>query len=416
MEISVLENDIAFTRPMLALTAISRDSYKFDMTAYIQDFYLALAQKKYDIAQNYLNIIAGASKISNDVIQTAALYSALQMASQTVDVLSSPEMKIHVSPTKVDPVVDKKEPTKVVIENNEQTIKTMPKTRIEPTDSEKEFIESKYEELLKGEGMLLLKPMSKERRVNIYRIVRSYPDMVAFSLGEGDKKPIVLRYKPRWEDKKDFREIKSAGDRAYSLKKYDECLENYFLLLQFGEPRAYVYAKIGLAYLKKWDKTRCIDYLTVATALNKEEGGTLDFTEMIAGLKGEISKDDRKAYFKMNESEFENSTPDYYGIDNIHEITDYIIETGMEVNVACKEMGLTDEQIDIVRLIYARSYYTQGNYEKGDEFMKVVERSQNKTPYVMNIFRDIQKNKKFFINRKEGEEQPIPLTIKPQGR
>ena len=44
---------------------------------------------------------------------------------------------------------------------------------------------------------------------------------------------------------------------------------------------------------------------------------------------------------------------DYYGIDNFAEINSYIIESGLDVESACKQLGLTPEKIDIVNLIYS---------------------------------------------------------------
>ena len=86
----------------------------------------------------------------------------------------------------------------------------------------------------------------------------------------------------------------------------------------------------------------------------------------------------------------------------------------MDVETACQELGMTDEQIDTIRLIFAREFYTQGNYEKGDQFLKNVEKSKNKTKFTSKLFDEVRRNKRFYINRPSEKPQQLVLTLQPK--
>lgn len=423
IKLSLIEKDIAFTKPMIALTYVSRENFKFDISNYIQEFYIALAQNKFDEARIYLDIISKSNKLGQDCILTEGLLQVLNNAeamiqykrnNQVLDNVEQAFIKSQslVLQTNVNPAPVKKSKEIVQIESPkvDESIKQHSVTR----NSEKEFIRSKYELLLNGQGMVLLRPMDNERRKKIHEIVREYPDMVSFSIGERDNRQIVLRYKPSIDEHVDLKNLINMGNLAYKEGNYDTCIEDYLQLLQFGEPKTFVYAKLGLAYMKKLEKDTAIDYLTIATQLSKQEDGQFDFTELIDNLKGLVDKNNRKPNFKMKVEDFSNDIQNHYGIENLDEITSYILESGLDVETACQELGMAYEQIDTIRLIYARDFYSQGNYEKGDQFLKSVEKSKNKTKFTLKLFEEVRRNKRFYINRANENSQQLVLTLQPK--
>src|SRR5699024_2284453 len=128
----------------------------------------------------------------------------------------------------------------------------------------------------------------------IHSVVQNIPDVVSFSIGTDNKHQIVLRFKPYIDKYVDISTILKEGTAAYQSGDYDLCISKYRQLLEFGNPKSYVYAKLGLSYMKKSNKELAIDYLTVANELAKEEKINFDYTELIAFLKGEIAREDRK--------------------------------------------------------------------------------------------------------------------------
>lgn len=430
IKLSLIEKDIAFTKPMTALICLSKENFKFDISNYIQAFYITLAQNRLDEARIYLDIISKINNLAQNSILTDGLFQALNNAetmieykrnntvldnvenafikSQSLNFSQTNTKTTCIKPTKstVLETIDKKTSEISKVEKNNFTTPTI--------DSEKEFIENKHKLLLNGEGIVLLNPMNNERRNRIHEIVKNYSDMASFSIGEGKNRQIVLRYKPFIDEYIDISHLIHRANLAYREGNYDVCITEYLKLLQFGQPKAITYAKLGLAYMKKHDKDKAIDYLTVATELNKQEDGKLDFTELISNLNGSISPENKKPYFKMTTEEFGNDIENYYGIENVDEITSYILECGLDVESACKELGMTDEQIDTVRLIYAKKFYSQGDYEKGNQFLSSVEKSKNKTKFTSKLIEEIKRNKRFYINRTSENSQKLVLTLQPK--
>lgn len=439
IKLSLIEKDIAFTKPMIALTYISRENFRFDISNYIQEFYVTLSQNRFEEARIYLDIISKSNNLGQDCILTENLLQVLDKAEKMIDykrnntILENAEKAFEKSKSldisKTNPIIASIEQSKPNMEiKSPQKIETKKtgsypsvikqketnQLPLETRDSGKKFIENKHQLLLNGQGMILLRPMNDESRKRVHEMVKEYPDIVSFSIGEGENKQIVLRYKPFIEEYVDVKNLIKKGNLAYKEGNYDDCIKNYLQLLQFREPKAFVYAKLGLAYLKKGNKKTAIDYFRVATQLSKKEKGEFDFTELVADLSGLIDRKDKKPRFRMSTEDFENDIENHYGIENLDEITSYILECGLDVESACKELGMTDEQIDIVRLIYAREFYSQGNYEKGEQFLNSVEKSKNKTKFTLKLFEEIRRNKRFYINRTNENPQKLVLTLKPR--
>ena len=116
----------------------------------------------------------------------------------------------------------------------------------------------------------------------------------------------------------------------------------------------------------------------------------------------------------MKQNDFRNDNIKFYGIKNFDELNTYICESGLDVETACRNINMSEEDINVVKLIYAREYYTLGNKEKGELFLKSYEKSKNKTNKTKSIYKYIQQNKKFYKARFEGEPRQLSLTLVPK--
>lgn len=411
IKLSLIEKDVAFTKPMLALTYVSRENFKFDISNYIQEFYIALSQNKFDEARVYLDIISKSKKIGQEYI----------LADNLLQVLNNTEGMVQ--DKRNNSILEKVEQTfknsqNIAPKQNNNSEHKLTKNKIDQkqmaTDDDKKFIDSKHKLLLNGQGMILLKPMDRERRKHIHQIVHKYHDTVSFSVGEGNNRRIVLRYRPYIDGHVDIKNLIIRGSSYYKEQNYDDCIANYLQLLQLRQPKVFVYAYLGLAYMRKGDKNTAIDYFIVATELSKKQHERFDFTELIASLQGLIADEDKKPRFRMKEKDFYNDIQNYYGIKNFDEIASYILESGLDVETACHELNICDEQIDIIILIYAREFYAHGKYEKGDQFLKSVEQNKNKTKFISNLCEEIRKNKLFYFNRVNENDKSVVLTLQPK--
>lgn len=443
IKISLIEQDVTFSKPMIALTYVSRENFTFDISEYIQNFYETLAKNRFTEARIYLDIISKSNKLGQSCVLTDGLEQVLNTTekmlnykrnNETLDRVDASIKKVEQEPTIQIPIqqqtiektvqqtisstsiyvndkpVDKtkEEIVNAVALPNLQNKVISKSTIIDYDDSE--FIKGKLDELYE-KGIILLKPMEKSRRKEIHNIVKDIPDVVSFSIGSDCNRQIVLRFKPFIDEYLDYSATAKDGNSAYSKGQYDACIKSYRKLLEFGEPKAWVYAKLGLAYMKKFDKDTAIDYLTIATALAKEEQTDFDFTELIASLKGLINPKDKKPRIKMTTDDFGNDVDNYYGIEQIEKVAK-LVSTGMTIDDACLSLGLDDEQKNIISLIFAKECYAQENYTIGDHYLKKVERTKNKTKFVISLFEEIRRNKKFYKNRVDENHKPLILKQK----
>ena len=74
-----------------------------------------------------------------------------------------------------------------------------------------------------------------------------------------------------------------------------------------------------------------------------------------------------------------------------------------------QEKYLTDEQVDFIKLIYAREFYKQGDIEKGDYYLKSVEESSGKTSDVTRLCLEARTNKRFFQYRDNNVPKYLSL-------
>lgn len=270
-------------------------------------------------------------------------------------------------------------------------------------------IDKIYEKLLKDKGIILLDNANKEESREIFKLSTNYPEMIVFNIGKAEDKKIVFRYKTKSKDYIDIKKLLRDGNEFYSNKNYDECLKNYLEVLSFGFPKGFVYGRIGLCYLKKGNKEKALDYLIVSDYICKQENDTYDFSNLIIKLKNELNNTTKK-----EETNTKKNVDNYYGIENIEEIINHILNSNSDIRTVCNSLGMTEEQTNILILLFARDFYSEGYYCKGDYYLKLVEKTKNKTKNVNKLLEEIRKNKKFYINRPTEESKQIVLKLQSQ--
>lgn len=381
LNICTLENDLSYSKAMIELANISSPKYKLDLSSYIQGFYLSLSGSLYDVAEAYLSIIESANELVPNKIDVSILKETLNTKKNTKEEPKKVEQqkKIRIErATNRPPSIETK---KINLDNDENLVKT--KVSVFET----------------GEDIVVLKAMDSARRKNIHNIVASIPSVKSFSIGSGSTRRIVLTNSPYIEGKVNKRALSIEGDRAYREQDYEKCIECYRTLLYLVKPSANVYAKLGLAYMKKNELKRAIDYLTISTELSKEVDGTFDFTELIAKLSGKgIAQEDVKPKFNMNEEEFLNEE-NYYGVEHIEEISRMVFADNIPLEEACRTFNYDENQMNVIRLIYAEEYYSAGDYKSGDALVKVVTNAKDKSKRLKKILEQVIARKKFYKNR-----------------
>lgn len=431
IKISLLENDFEFTKPKEALNMLEKDNFSFDVTSSMQDFYIALSQNKYEEARIYLDIISKGNKFCKNAIATDKLYQVLELSSKVSETKSGNSLKsnnenevinLQNDNSSLGSAYDESLNSNRISSSKVEKRSTYQKSNtshndFQERDTDFEFVSKKHDELLNNKGIILIKSLKDDKIDKILDIARQYPDMVASVIGQGKNKQIVLKYKLLTDDFVDIKGLYKKARQALNDKRYDKCIDAYLQVLHFfDEPIASIYAKLGLSYMKMKKKNLAIDYLTVATFLADKDDIEHDYSDLIFRLSSKgFEKSEIKPAVKMDRSDFTyHHANKELGIDNFDKINSYIIDSGLDVENACKQLNMTPEQIDIIKLTYAKEYYAQGYFEKGDLFLKSYEKSQNKTKESLELFREIMKNKKFYQNRDMEQSRKLSLSLKPR--
>lgn len=97
-------------------------------------------------------------------------------------------------------------------------------------------------------------------------------------------------------------------------------------------------------------------------------------------------------------------------LKNYEEIAYFIKEENLLLENSIKKMGLLSETILIVKLIYARDYYIEENYENGDKLLQEVELSLNITERVKNLLIQIKNNRNNYKNQKTKHTRKLSLS------
>lgn len=387
IQLSILESDDTFIRPIAVLSLIDKGKYTFNISSYIKDFYLSLIEDNIEEAKLYLDIISKLSKIKGFAICIQKLYNELKKREQGQNTLDEINFEDDVRACGYNIYV-----------------------------KDRFFISKKYQELLSTKGILLLEPMDKERIDRIIELVKFYPNLSAFVIGKDNEKRIVFRYKDHTNERINAKQLIKDGDRAYSRGDYEECIKNYNTLLWYlSKPKAFIYARLGLAYMKEMRTELAIDYLTVATDLSQKEDNKYDFSDLIFKLSQTFHHDDDdeiKPNFNMREKDFDDNI--FYGIDNFDEINSIVCELSFDVESVCLQFKMTREQINLVKLIYAREFYIQGFISQGDLFLKSVEADLDKSPVVIRALEKIKKSKRFYQFREYKIPRQLKLSIVPK--
>ena len=415
IKLSILEKDIAYTAPMLELSLMNSNNYQFNINNYIQKFYLCLSSERLDEAEIYLNIISSATKINNENLSIDNLYKVLETHKSKTNYQNNTPIlesnnQVQESNNTYEEEFDDDEDEDAfdsdLPKNNEDIIREQ---------SDIKFIEKKHNELIKNKGIIILNSMSKERTNFILNEADKYLDMSVFTIVDGGKTRIVLKYNELDYEDFDVKALITEAIADYKSGRYKDNLDKQIKILETNvDQRSSNYAMIGLSYMKLYDIDKAIEYLTVANYLAKEEKSTREYGDLILRLKGEIDKKDIKPFVRMQQKDFRNDNVKFYGIKNFEELNTYICESGLDVESACRSLNMSEEDIDVVKLIYAREYYTLGNKEKGELFLKSYEKSKAKTNKTKSIYKYLQQNKKFYKNRFDGEPRQLSLKLVPK--
>lgn len=415
IKIGLLEKDSTYSKALTALSLLHMGIFQFELSTYVKLFYESIAKQEIEIAKVYLDILSKADRLNQNCIMIDDLMQVFEImarrgnqkddnlqkvlpSNNLEDKLSNPaysniasiDKNEHQSLPKRATTSPKttemeKKPLNVVSKDQQknQTIST------KKADShQNEWLENRISEL-EERGIILLEAMTKKEIQEIETRVNNMPNIASFTIGKDKNKQVVLRLK-NINQSTDLSDVKLEGDLAYQEKEYTLCIEKYQQLLRADTPNIYVYIRLGLSYMKNHQNDLAIDYLTVANELAKEQNLEFDFSNLLAKLKGETD-----TYPKVTLDYFEKQIDEKYGIENIEKL----LIAKMNIHQISKQLALTEEEKTLVELILAKKYYTRGQTELGNRYLKLAQRGQNKPKFLQEQVEEVSTNKRYYKYR-----------------
>ena len=116
----------------------------------------------------------------------------------------------------------------------------------------------------------------------------------------------------------------------------------------------------------------------------------------------------------------ESKTPEIDAVTNVKPNMDTIIKEAEEMAYYLKEvshisnyktLGVMSEQILLIKLIYARDYYIEGDYVSGDALIKEVERSFNSTATVICYLNEVKANRNNYQKQTTNKVRNLTIQI-----
>ncbi len=415
IKIGLLERDSTYSKALTALSLLHMGIFQFELSTYVKLFYESIAKQEIEIAKVYLDILSKAERLNQNCIMIDDLMQVFEIMARRGNQKDDNLQKVLPSNNLEDKLSNPAYSNIASIDKNERQslpkrATTSPKTtemekkplNVVSKDQQKnqtistkkadshqnEWLENRISEL-EERGIILLEAMTKKEIQEIETRVNNMPNIASFTIGKDKNKQVVLRLK-NINQSTDLSDVKLEGDLAYQEKEYTLCIEKYQQLLRADTPNIYVYIRLGLSYMKNHQNDLAIDYLTVANELAKEQNLEFDFSNLLAKLKGETD-----TYPKVTLDYFEKQIDEKYGIENIEKL----LIAKMNIHQISKQLALTEEEKTLVELILAKKYYTRGQTELGNRYLKLAQRGQNKPKFLQEQVEEVSTNKRYYKYR-----------------
>lgn len=383
------------------LISIATDTYKFDLNNFVALYMSALENKKYDRARILLDIISDSSYITNMSISNSMneLYNLTVSCANNkkIDYTDNSDIT-DINDSTIEAVYD---------ENDSEDI----------PDKKKGSFENKIRKMLdslnENNPICLLPCVSCEEEMDIiFDIIDDeYPSIKAFVINTSDGSQTVARYKIQTDEYIDFKGLYANAKHNYVRHNYEEALNLYRKLLIVGNPHVGIYGEYGLCLRNLGKRDKAVEALKIATGYSKLTNGRLDYTNVIFDLTHPLYND--PGFEKKPFVDVSNYNPDdvTFGKDMtfINDLIGLVKEGEFAFDDAIEKLGLSEEDKNYARLIYARDCYYVGSLSMGDNYLNMVEKSQYKSEDINKLIDEVRRNKKFYQNRLDEERKQLVL-------
>ena len=275
----------------------------------------------------------------------------------------------------------------------------------------REFLEEQKKYLESTGGVSKISNLSLQEVNNLELIIFDYPELEYFLLENEETYDVFLRRK-YLSSKIDIGSTINAAKNAYRNMNYKSSLSKLLLILKKAAcPKSEVYMLTGLSYINLGEEEKGKDYLRLANYIEgKKDYNNVDLNEVRERVEESMKEFKKSSSYNQYNVDMDRQVHiDRLSLPNLDKIIKAIEVNFYDLETAGKEFNLTDEQIDFIKLIYAREFYKQGEIEKGDYYLKSVEESSGKTSDVTRLCLEARTNKRFFQYRDNNVPKYLSL-------
>lgn len=272
------------------------------------------------------------------------------------------------------------------------------------------YLKSEIKELDKEGGVTKVESLNNEDLDEYLMNLYDFPELEHFVLENGEDYDLFLRYRSDEARIDVGRVIDSAYSDYEKNKCYSSIKKLLLVLRRAASPKSEVYGLLGLSYAVVGEVEKSNDYIRISNYLNNERDyNEVNLEKTRERVEKEMKKDRKNYYNQLNYDSEKKVHIDRLSIPNFDEIIEYIEKNQKDIETAGKELGLSNEQIDIIKLIFAREFYKQGDIEKGNYYLNTVEKTRGKTSDVTRLCLEARTNKLFFQYRDNNEPKKLSL-------
>lgn len=281
----------------------------------------------------------------------------------------------------------------------------------------REFLESQISNLERVGGISKIGELSEKEVKELENVIFDYPELDYYVLENEELFDVFLRCKSKDAKIDVGGTIESARNAFINNQNYRVCIQKLRLVLRkAAHPKSDVYDLMGLAYNDSGEVEIGNDYLRLANYLNGvRDYNNVDIDKVRERVEGNMKYNKKNNYNQYNFDLDRQVHIDRLTLPNLDKIIEYIEANHLDLETAGKQLNLTEEQIDFVKLIYAREFYKQGDMEKGNYYLRSVEKTSGKTSEVTRLCLETRTNKKFFQYRDNNQPKMLSL-VKPGKR
>lgn len=206
--------------------------------------------------------------------------------------------------------------------------------------------------ILSETGILKFSKVSDEQKKHLNLLANQYSNIVALEIGND------MVFKLQQSTFSNASLSLQLGEEAYQLRRYSTCIPYYldFLENQTGLDSEVCF-KLGYAYFKINEFEKAITYLSVADSLGYHN----QCAQLIEKLNNRMHSKTETTLLKVP------SEPEPYLEDLA-----ILISSGRSLEEIADLFRLTQEQIQMLKIIVAENHYMLGQYTVGDQYLNRV--------------------------------------------